>query len=239
MQPPPKNSRKPTGKAATPRAYHHGDLRKALVDACVHLIEDRGLEAVSVREVAKLVGVSPAAPFRHFATRTALLTAVAEEAQERLGASIADTLSAAARESPLMQFRAIGVGFLQWSFAHPTHFQVISSRSVIDYEGSQLRSRNDLIRAKMNELMCDAASQGLLRPGDIKRYQMAARAMVYGLARMYIDGQFPSWGLPVDDSLAESIKIFDLFIISISMAAEPDGETTTPQTLNKKPSHRF
>lgn len=138
-----------------------------------------------------------------------------------------------------MQFRAIGVGFLQWSFAHPTHFQVISSRSVIDYEGSQLRSRNDLIRAKMNELMCDAASQGLLRPGDIKRYQMAARAMVYGLARMYIDGQFPSWGLPVDDSLAESIKIFDLFIISISMAAEPDGETTTPQTLNKKPSHRF
>jgi len=225
---PPKNSRKPTRKAETPRAYHHGDLRKALVDACVHLIEDRGLEAVSVREVAKLVGVSPAAPFRHFATRTALLTAVAEEAQERLGASIADTLSAAAGETPLLQFRAIGVGFLQWSFANPTHFQVISSRSVIDYEGSQLRSRNDLIRVKMNELMCDAASQGLLRPGDIKRYQIAARAMVYGLARMYIDGQFPSWGLPVDDSLAESMKIFDLFIMSISMATEPDGETTTP-----------
>ena len=197
------------------------------MDACVQLIEDKGLEAVSVREVAKLVGVSPAAPFRHFDTRTALLTAVAEEAQERLGTFIATTLSAAAQESPLMQFRAIGVGFLQWSFANPTHFQVISSRSVIDYEGSQLRSRNDLIRARMNELMCDAASQGLLRPGDIKRYQIAARSMVYGLARMYIDGQFPSWGLPVDDSLAESIKIFDLFIISISTATEPDSETTT------------
>jgi len=220
---PKKTSQKPTRKEATSRAYHHGDLRKALIDACVHLIEDKGLEAVSVREVAKLVGVSPAAPFRHFATRTALLTAVAEEAQERLGASIADTLRAAAQETPLMQFRAIGVGFLRWSFANPTHFQVISSRSVIDYEGSRLRSRNDLIRVRMNELMCDAASQGLLRPGDIKRYQIAARAMVYGLARMYIDGQFPSWGLPVEGALAESIKVLDLFIVSISMAVALDG----------------
>jgi AcrR family transcriptional regulator len=211
-----KKARKPNGKEATFRGYHHGDLRKALINACVHLIEHDGLEAVSVREVAKLVGVSPAAPFRHFATRTALLTAVAEEAQERLGVCIAEALRAAAEESPLMQFRAIGVGFLQWSFANPTHFQVISSRAVIDYEGSRLRGSNDLIRAKMHELMRDAASLDLLRPGDIERYQIAARAMVYGLARMYIDGQFPSWGLPVEGAQAESIKIFDLFIASIS-----------------------
>lgn len=216
-----RNTQKPAEKEAGRRAYHHGDLRKALIEACVHLIEDKGLEAVSVREVAKLVGVSPAAPFRHFATRTALLTAVAEEAQDRLGASIANALRAAASETPLMQFRAIGVGFLQWSFTNPTHFQVISSRSVIDYEGAQLRNRNDLIRVKMNELMQDAASQGLLRPGDVTRYQIAARAMVYGLARMYIDGQFPSWGLPEKGALAESVQILDEFIGSISMEKKP------------------
>ena len=58
--------------------YHHGNLKEALVNATVKLIEERGVEKVSVREAAKRVGVSSGAPFRRFPTRTALLTAVAE-----------------------------------------------------------------------------------------------------------------------------------------------------------------
>ena len=84
------------------------------------------------------------------------------QAQERLVVCIAEALRAAAEETPLMQFRAIGVGFLQWSFANPAHFQVIFSCALIDYEGSRLRGSNDLIRVKMHELMRDAASQDFL-----------------------------------------------------------------------------
>jgi len=60
-------------------------------------------------------------------------------------------------------------------------------------ERSALRQRNDAIRAKMTVLMNEAAAAGLLRPGPVGRHQMAARAIAYGLGRMYIDGQFPSW----------------------------------------------
>jgi len=196
--------------------YHHGDLRRALLDAAVQFIETHGVEAVSVRAVAKMAGVSPGAPFRHFATRTALLTAVAEEALNRLAGAITLSLQAAAEQNPLLQFRAIGVGFLRWAFANPTHFQVISARAVIDFEGSPLRQRNDAIRTRMNALMNEAAATGLLRPGDVGRHQIAARALVYGLARMYVDGQFPSWGLDESKALQESIAILDQFIASIS-----------------------
>jgi AcrR family transcriptional regulator len=182
----------------------------------VQLIEADGLDAVTVREVARMAGVSPGAPFRHFATRTALLTAVAEEAMDRLVGAIDLSLQAVVDENPLMQFRAIGVGFLRWAFANPTHFQVISTRAVIDFEGSMLRQRNDMIRIKMTALMNAASAEGLLNPGDVGRYQMAARALVYGIGRMYIDGQFPSWELNESAALEESVAILDQFITSIA-----------------------
>jgi AcrR family transcriptional regulator len=197
------------------RRYHHGDLRQALVDAAVQLIEARGLDAVSVREVAKMAGVSPGAPFRHFTTRTALLTGVAEQAMDRLEGAIAQSLQAAADENPLMQLRAIGTGFLRWAFTNPTHFQVISARAVIDFEGSSLRRRNDVIRAKMSELMDQAAAVDLLRPGNVERYQLVARALVYGLSRMFIDGQFPSWDLDESAALEESVATLDQFVAII------------------------
>ncbi len=134
----------------------------------------------------------------------------------RLAGTIELSLQAAADQNPLMQFRAIGIGFLRWAFANPTHFQVISARAVIDFEGSSLRQRNDMIRAKMTELMDEAATVGLLQPGDVRHHQMAARALVYGLARMYVDGQFPSWEFNESDALKECIAIFDQFVASIS-----------------------
>ena len=66
------------GKPKPPTTYHHGNLRQVLIDATLALIEEGGPEAVTVREAARRAGVSPGAPFRHFPTRTSLMTAVAE-----------------------------------------------------------------------------------------------------------------------------------------------------------------
>lgn len=213
-------TRSPSATSPSPEpkkpAYHHGDLRRALLDATVQLIEEQGLEAVSVREVARRTGVSPGAPFRHFPSRTALLTAVAEVAQERLVQAVQESLRNEAQTDPLQRFRAIGRGFLRWAFANPTHFQVISSRAVIEYERPSLRERNDGLRATMNALLTQAAANGALRPGEVNRHVLAGRALVYGLARMHIDGQFPSWGVDGANALEESIAILDQFIASIS-----------------------
>lgn len=197
-------------------SYHHGDLRRALLDSALHVIETQGLAALSMRELAKQAGVSPAAPFRHFESRTALLTALAEEAMDQFVESIDESLKAAAKEGPLMQFRAIGVGFLRWALGHPTHFHVISSRRLIDFDRATLRQRNDRIRESMNNLMQAASAQGLIRPGDVNRYVIGARALVYGIARMYLDGQFPSWELNEKSALEEATAVLDQHLAAIS-----------------------
>ena len=67
-----------------PRAYHHGNLRRAIMDTALAIAEEAGDDQVNLREVARRLSVSPSAPFRHFATQRALITALAEEAALKL-----------------------------------------------------------------------------------------------------------------------------------------------------------
>lgn len=173
--------------------YHHGNLREVLIAAAVQLIEEGGVESLSVREAAKRAGVSPGAPFRHFSTRTALLTAVAEQATQRLRASVETSLLAAAGQPAMARFAAIGHAYLTWARDHPTHFRVISERQLIDYESSQsLGQDNAAIRQHMQTLLSEACA-GAPHAFDTALAQLAARALVYGLARMASDGHFPEW----------------------------------------------
>ena len=184
-----------TGEARDPRRYHHGNLVEALITATVEIIEERGAEHLSVREAAKRAGVSPGAPFRHFRSKTALLTAVAEQAMDRLTRAVAKARSKVDSADPVVAFEAIGQGYLEWAIANPTHFQIISSRTLIDFDASDsLRAQNEAIRRTMIDLLTQAQQQGRLAPdADFDHLVLAARALVYGLARMAIDGHFPEW----------------------------------------------
>src|SRR5690242_7965528 len=121
----PKTKRSPARRTSAPpprKPYHHGDLRRVLIEAALHLAAEGGAAQVSVREAARRAGVSPGAPFRHFPSREALLTAVAEEAQRRFRAEIAAALTAAP-DAPLAQFRGIGLAYLRWAMKNPAHFE--------------------------------------------------------------------------------------------------------------------
>ncbi len=135
--------KKPTKrKAKITKPYHHGNLVEALVAVTVEIIEERGVEHVSVREAAKRAGVSPGAPFQHFRSKTALLTAVAEQAMGRLTQAVAAAQANADAAKPIATLEAIGQSYLQWALANPTHFEIINSRTLIDFEASDsLRSK--------------------------------------------------------------------------------------------------
>ena len=183
-------------KTKTPRAtsYHHGNLREALIDAAVQLVEEGGPENVSVREVAKRAGVSPGAPFRHFSSKTALMTAVAEQAMSRFRLEITNAVDNVATDDPIERFAAVGVAYLRWAIRNPTHFQIISTRSLIDWDSSEfLRRDNEAVRVLMEGAMVEAQRRSMLRSNDIADTQIAGRALVYGLARMAIDGHFAQW----------------------------------------------
>src|SRR5512138_585842 len=111
----PRRAKQPRRQAPAEKPYHHGDLRRVLIDAALKLVEEGGAEAVSVREAARRAGVSPGAPFRHFPSRGALMQAVAEEAQRRFRAEIEAALAGAPANDPLARFRCLGLAYLRWA----------------------------------------------------------------------------------------------------------------------------
>jgi AcrR family transcriptional regulator len=207
-------------RPAVPRAgpskpYHHGDLKRVLIDAALDLAEQGGPEAVSVREAARRAGVSPGAPFRHFPSRDALLTAVAEEAQRRFRIELEAALARAPASDPLARFRSLGLGYLRWAMRNPAHFEIISTGRLFDHEGAEELTRDNAELIGMTErLLAQAFADGALRVTDLKRVQIAGRALVYGFARMNIDGHFKRWG--VADAEATGEAILDLFIDGIA-----------------------
>src|SRR6202000_2691952 len=156
-----------------------------------------GAEAVSVGEAARRAGVSPGAPFRHFDSRAALMTAVAEEAQRRFRAEIEAALAGAPARDPLERFRALGLAYLRWAMKNPAHFEIISSGRHFDHDAAAaVPADTSELGARTHRSRADASAAGALRAADLKAVQIAGRALVYGFARMKIDGHFPRWGVP-------------------------------------------
>ena len=97
------------------KPYHHGDLRRVLLDAAVAAIAERGAAALSLRDLARRAGVSHAAPTHHFRDKAGLLTAVAAEGFALLGTALAEA----------DDFAATGVAYVRFATTHPGHFAVM------------------------------------------------------------------------------------------------------------------
>ena len=203
----------PNPKTPRPTGYHHGSLREALIEAAVQLVEEGGPDNVSMREAAKRAGVSPGAPFRHFSTKTALMTAVAEQAMSRFRAEIAKAVEDVTADDPIQRFAAVGSAYLRWASRNPTHFQIISSRSLIDWVSSEsLRRDNEAVRSLMDGALVEAKARGLLRSDDLADTKIAGRALVYGLARMVVDGHFAQWAVDGEAVERTTQDVLNLFI---------------------------
>ena len=204
-------------RRSPPKPYHHGDLRRVLVDAALQLAERGGAAAVSVREAARRAGVSPGAPIRHFESRDALMTAVAEEAQRRFRAEIETALSEVPADQPLRRFRNFGLAYLRWAIRNPAYFEIISSGRYFDHDGAGELSRDNAELIAMSErMLAEALAQGALRTGELKPVLIAGRALVYGFARMNIDGHFRRWGVVKAETERTAEAILDLFIEGIA-----------------------
>jgi AcrR family transcriptional regulator len=206
---------------AAGRTYHHGNLIEALVAAAVDLIAAEGVEALSLRGVSKRVGVSPGAPFRHFKNKAQLLTAVAEQSMSRLTQAVELALADCKDGDPIARLTAIGHGYLDWALGNPTHFQVISSRTLIDFNGSPLLvEQNEAIRQLMLAIVAEGQAAGRIRrdatPRDIV---VNARAFGYGLARMAVDGHFPEWHVTGDPRQAAA-RALDLYVTMLRPAPD-------------------
>jgi AcrR family transcriptional regulator len=113
-----------TREVAAKQSYHHGDLRAALLSAAEDELAERGMEAFSLRSVAKRAGVSHAAPAHHFGDAQGLLTALAAEGfRQFLAAQTAR--EAVAEKDPASQMVAAGLGYVDFAMARPTIFRLM------------------------------------------------------------------------------------------------------------------
>lgn len=212
----------PASRTVPPRraSFHHGNLRQALIEATLALVKEGGADKVTVREAARRAGVSSGAPFRHFPNKTALMTAIAEDGMRRFRAEIEDALKRVPAADPLTRFRAIGGAYFRWVVRNPEHFRIISDRRLIDFDGSEtLRRDNEDIRALMEELLRAAQQQGLIRRDDVAEIALAARAVAYGLGRMWADGHFGQWDVAPAEIRRTIDAVFDLFMRGLAAPA--------------------
>ncbi len=176
------------------RPYHHGDLRAALIDEGLRLLTVRDADALSLREVARGVGVSATSVYRHFPDKDALLTALALEGLKMLGAAQRAASDAAADAAA--GFAATGRAYVRFALANPALFRLVFTTPALRRDGAVLESEaGDLLLANAAR-MADGDS------GEAQLNAVRAWGMVHGIAMLMLDGQISADMELVDRALS-------------------------------------
>jgi AcrR family transcriptional regulator len=180
-----------TREVAAKQSYHHGDLRAALLSAAEEELAERGMEAFSLRSVAKRAGVSHAAPAHHFGDAQGLLTALAAEGfRQFLAAQTAR--EAVAEKDPASQMVAAGLGYVDFAMARPTIFRLMWQSNRPDFAEPELEKAS---RAAFKHLIDQSMAAGGRSTAD----EAAVWAIAHGLADLLAAGRLKDVGsLPPD-----------------------------------------
>lgn len=170
-------------------SYHHGDLKKALIDATLFLLKEEGYYNLSLRKVAKKAGVSQSAPYRHYQDLEALLVDVAIEGFRMLTENLKKVKRTFAK-IPLLQFRESGITYVDFALKNSDLFQIMYGNQIQNH--SQFA---DLIESEESsfqiliDIITNCQESEVLPKNDIKNTAMAAWTMVHGIAVLLLGKQ--------------------------------------------------
>jgi AcrR family transcriptional regulator len=171
--------------------YHHGRLKRALIDTAVKAIARHGMDSLSLRELAARAGVSPGAPYHHFASRDELLASIAEEGFARLEAQLIAARDAAPGDASA-RLEALGLAYVTFAVSAPGYFRVMfhgASKSSGPTEAG-LRAFHILRDAVV---ACQQAGQA--PKGDATGLVLLAWSAVHGFSTLRLDRALPFEGL--------------------------------------------
>jgi AcrR family transcriptional regulator len=188
--------------------YHHGNLRLALIDAAIEQIKEQGVEKLSMRAIARTVGVSQTAPYRHFKDKNHLLSEVATQAfSELYEASYAVVEQ---NRTPLQNIQAAGLVYLRYAIDNPEKYRILF--------GSRIQNRRSyatMVEAgeKSFQILIDQVERGIAEgdfiPGCALILANTLWTQVHGAASLILDGFYEDRQLPMpfDDFLEAQIHI--------------------------------
>jgi AcrR family transcriptional regulator len=180
---PPKPSRK-----RPRRPYHHGDLRRALLQEAVRTIREEGVQALTLRAAGKRLGVSRTALYRHFTDKSALLAGVAREGFQRFR----DDLLAEWRDAGggLDGLARMGVAYVRFALSNPSHYRVMfGGFSDLAAKDPELEAVAHAAFAVLVDALESLQASGEIIQGDREQLAQYIWATVHGVAMLAIDGQ--------------------------------------------------
>lgn len=187
------------------RSYHHGNLREALIEAALKLINEHGSDGVTLSEAARMAGVSPAAPYRHFKDRASLMTAVAEQGFTAF-ADVLEKARLAGKEGPVRALMNIGDAYLDFARRAPAHYAAMFESGIA--QGATPELARESARA-FNVLRETASDIHAILPPDRRAPALMIAlhiwSLTHGVASLFLRGDNARRNLPVrPEELLES-----------------------------------
>lgn len=200
--------------------YHHGDLRRTLIDASVAVITKDGLDALTLRTLATKAGVSSGAPYHHFADRADLLAAIARAGEELLGQALVDARDAAAPD-PSARLAAMGQAYVTFALTHAGHFRVMFRGEVKAVPAEGLSANSEGTMELLLEIIQDCQRAGKAPPGDPRPLVMTAWSVVHGMATLWLDGSLPRVQLDPTTLVPTVTHLIGQMFAALGASAQP------------------
>jgi AcrR family transcriptional regulator len=186
--------------------YHHGNLRQVLLEEAAEAIRERGVDRLSLRELARRAGVSHGAPARHFPDKASLLTALATDALERFQVALLGGM-AEAGESALDRHRAIGMGYIRFAVESPAYFRLLTSRPYLFEPDAEFHAAYQRLFETIREATVAAQQEGWAVGSDPDDLLLASWSVVHGFAMLWVEGGIQDYFGPIDPEAAASAVI--------------------------------
>jgi len=176
--------------------YHHGDLKRALTQAALALVAEKGPKGFTLTEAARRAGVSAAAPYRHFADKAQLLAAVAEEGFIQLH----EALSAAGEAAPDPKDRVIELGraYVRWAVTHPDYYQSMFGAETVKRDHPDLVVAGGRAFGNLVDAITSCLELGVLEGQDPLVIAGPMWSLVHGVASLAIGGDLCDVGIHED-----------------------------------------
>ena len=168
--------------------YHHGDLRRALLEEALRTIETHGVDALTLRTVGERLGVSRTALYRHFTDKPALLASVGREGFRLLRLSLTDAWEQNGRGRE--GFEAMGMAYVEFAVNHPSHYRVMFGGFIESCEKDDafIEEARSAFQVLVDSLI-EQQRAGLVRSDDPLLLARMIWSLVHGIAMLVIDGQ--------------------------------------------------
>jgi AcrR family transcriptional regulator len=188
------------------RPYHHGNLRQALLTQAERTVRERGVQALSLRELARVLGVSHGAPRRHFPDRQALLDALAEAGFERLGNELQAAVDGAGDDFQA-RLRATATAYVRFATDDAALLELMFAGKHGEHS-SALDEAASRAFAVMLELILQGQADGVLEAGPSERVGLVLFATIQGIAALVTGGIIDAAQLDelVSDAIAHFLK---------------------------------